>query len=559
MFPALKSAFVPLIALALVVGAGVALQSHSAQADIGGGASSGVWFLENYGDVGDTLCTDGDPRDIRLFGNAPLVNHIWDNDPTDDPQVIQIASNDDLIMCVEPNDPTFNVVFDTTGDGGWTEAYCGNLGTECIDEEGVGDDALTVVRTTNPPLDLIAITFDCNGASVQTITIRQDDAFAGAGDEIVFRIMCKGFPANMSLSAVPTTVESSPATGNTSYALIRAVITDAAGNPVLPSNKVDVSTTGCGISTAAVDTLDERNEVLFNAGTGTHDGLNLAAINAEFDFPPLVNFLDILAFGGRDLPQAGPLNPPLIEVDTNAAPDTLPDDADGVPNHSEALVLFHAAGCDAGVYTVTFEINNPKPAADLETSVDITVIGPPAFITVSAAPTELICGEKSEITVTATDINNRAVSDNTRIEVLTNWGGVFGGTGTSLTTPQPVNPLSSTTVELFDGIGIAFLLTSVDHHGPYEVLAASTAPQFGTSIEDSQPVVAQVTVTCTLAELTEVLAPDTGTGAVGPIRPPNTGDSGLAAGTVGSGTLLAIVGAALGVLAVIARRRLPIS
>ncbi len=326
----------------------------------------------------------------------------------------------------------------------------------------------------------------------------------------------------------------------------------------LPYLAVEVSTTGCGLSNTGVDHLQERHEVLFNEGTGVHPplgGLDLTAINAEFDFPPLSNFLDILAFGGRDTPLPGPVNAALIEVDTNAFPDNVLNQADGVPNHSEALVLFHGAGCDAGVYTVTFKINNPSPTADVEASVDITVIGAPAFITVSAAPTELICGEKSEITVTVTDINNRPVSDNTRIEVLTNWDGVFGGTGTSLTRVQPVNPLSSTAVEIFDGSGIAFLLTSPAHFGPYEVLAASTQPQFGTSLEDSLPVVAQVTVTCTLAEETEALAPDTGTGTIGPIRPPNTGDAGLAAEGFGSGTLLAIAGAGLIALATITRRR----
>ena len=558
MFPALKRLFIPLVALTLVSGVGVALQPRAAEADLSGTApNSGVWFLQKYGSVSDVDCEDdGDLRQVRLFGSGEVTEINEDSGVGGDLPVIQVPANkdtkDELIMCVQPAANDLNVVFDTNGGGEWNEAHCGNLGTECTGEEGVGDDALTVVGGAPNDLSLIAITFSCNGASVQTITIRQDDAFAGLGDEITFRIMCKGYPANMTLGATPTTVESSPAIYSTSHALLRAIITDSAGNPVLPTTKVNIDGGGCTVSVPEVDELDERNEVLFDEGHNSHDGLDLDTVNAEFGTPPLQNFLDIIAFSDRSIPEAT-ASTNTIEVDTNAFPDDPEDHADGVPNHSEALAIFHAEGCAPGVYTVTFEVNNPPGTADLEASVDITVIGPPAFITVTAAPTELICGEKSEITVSVTDVNNRAVSDNTRVEVLTNWGGVFGGTGTSLTTNQPVNPLSSTTVEIFDGSGIAYLLTSPEHHGPYEVVAASTLSPISGTIDDAPQVVAQVTVTCTLANQTQITAPDTGTGT-SVIRPPNTGGAGLA-DHGGSGTLLVIAGAGLIALAVIARRR----
>jgi hypothetical protein len=558
MFPALKRLFIPVVVLALVAGAGAVLQPRAAHADLSGtNNEDGVWFLENYGSPGDVDCEDdGDPREVRLFGTGNVTEINEASGIGDELPVIQVPANkdtdDELIMCVQPNANDLNVVFDTNGGGEWNEAHCGDLDTECVDEEGVGDDALTVVPSggTND-LSLIAITFSCNGASVQTITIRQDDAFGGLGDEISFRIMCKGYPANMTIGATPTTVEAYPALYNTSHSLIRAVITDSAGNPVLPTTTVHVTTTGCSVSVAAVDELTERNEALFNEGGTTLDGFDLGAIDGEFGTPPLANFLGIAAFSDRDIPLAD-ASGQTIEVDTNAYPDDPEDNADGVPNHSEFLAIFHAEGCDPGVYTVTFEINNPSGTDDVEASTDITVIGAPAFITVTAAPTELICGEKSEITVSVTDANNRAVSDNTKIEVLTNWGGVFGGTGTSLTEDQPVNPLSSTTVEIFDGSGIAYLLTSPAHHGPYEVLAASTQPEWGSSIENGL-VTAQVTVNCTLGSETEITAPDTGTGT-SVIRPPNTGDGGVA-DRVGSGTLFAIAGASLVALAGIARRR----
>jgi hypothetical protein len=119
---------------------------------------------------------------------------------------------------------------------------------------------------------------------------------------------------------------------------------------------------------------------------------------------------------------------------------------------------------------------------------------------------------------------------------------------------QPVNPLSSTAVELFDGTGTAFLITSPEHVGPYEVLAASTIGPFSGTVEDAPRVTAQATVTCTLGTAPDVIAPDTGTGE---IRPPNTGDAGLADGS-GSATawLPGIAGAALIALAAIAARRL---
>jgi len=543
MFQALKKILLPLALFALIVGAGAALQTPKAEADLAGtGAEAGVWFLDSYGAVGETDCEDdGDLREVRLFGTGDVTEINEDSGIGTQLPVIQIGSTDELIMCVQPADSTANVVFDTTGGGEWNDAHCTDLGTFCVDEEGVGDDAMTVVIGGNVNLDLIAVTFSCISASVQTIDITQDDA----SDEISFRIMCKGPANSLQLSVTPSTVESNPAAFNTSHSLIRAIITDAAGNPVLPTTDADITVSGCGVTGDEVDTLDERNEALDNEGTGTHDGINLGSINAEFGVPPLPNFLDIFTFSDRNNVPLPTISVGTIEVDTNTP-------LDGVPNHSEALAIFHAEGCPAGVYTVTMEINNPGTANDIEATAEITVIGPPAFITVTAAPTELVCGEKSEITVTVTDINNRPVSDNTQIEIITNWGGVFGGTGSSLTSNQPVNPLSSATVDIIDGDGIAFLLTSPDHYGPYEVLAASTQPLFGDGLEDTPRVTSQVTVTCTIGVPPTEVAPDTGTGS---IRPPNTGEAGLAGGSVGSGTLLAIAGATFIALAAIARRR----
>jgi hypothetical protein len=64
-------------------------------------------------------------------------------------------------------------------------------------------------------------------------------------------------------------------------------------------------------------------------------------------------------------------------------------------------------------------------------------------------------------------------------------------------------------------------------------------------------VTAQATVNCILGTDTVVTAPDTGTGQ---IRPPNTGDAGLASGPAGSASLFAVAGATLIALVAIARR-----
>jgi hypothetical protein len=524
MFPALKKALLPAVLTALLLGAASQLQTETANADLEGTtAGDGVWFLQNYSPGGATSCDAGNLRGVRLFG-AGDVSHIDENDgilvngQRQDP-IVQLGADDELIMCVEPRGDNANVIFTTSGAGIWTNARCLNLGNNCLDEEGVGSGTLTVVATGNPnDLDLIAITFSCEFAGSQTIRIIQDDE----DDDIRFTIMCKGNPASMAIFVSPTRVESSPALGNSSIALIRAEVTDASGQPVLPGTTADITVSRCALSSDAVDTPEERDYAV-----GLFD---------DFKELPQKYFDDVDALGALFGPEGPALTVTLVEVDTNQP-------KDGVPNHSEVLALFHAEGCEPGPVTVTIRIENERD--DLEVTATITVVGPPAFITISASPTTLVCGEKSEITVSVTDKLNQLVSDHTFIEVVTNWGGVLGGTGSSLVNGGPVDPVSNTTITLLNGVGKAYLITSDTHIGQYEVLAASTASFFGRNLENHPPVVAQVTVTCTKGT-TSVTAPNTGTGTsnVGTIRPPNTGDGGLVAPSgQGGASLLAIAGA----------------
>jgi hypothetical protein len=204
----------------------------------------------------------------------------------------------------------------------------------------------------------------------------------------------------------------------------------------------------------------------------------------------------------------------------------------------------------------------------------ITVVGPPASITVAAAPTSLNCGEKATITVTVKDSAGQNVSDRTRVELVTNFGGVIGGTTATLgpvsVAGGNVYPVSSSSAETFNGVATAYLLTSTDHVGPYEVVAAAggsvmasngyLSPWYApgttsannltpntsayypwynqgllTYSPSSAPVNAQATVTCSVpgapagAAAPIVTAPRTGQGPADAfaIRPPNTGDAGL--------------------------------
>jgi hypothetical protein len=253
--------------------------------------------------------------------------------------------------------------------------------------------------------------------------------------------------------------------------------------------------------------------------------------------------------------------------------------ADGYTNSdgivSACLYVNDAAapGITPGKANITAIIENPSPVfssyqpvyapQNLVLTAVLTVVGPPASVKVAASPTTLQCGEKSTITATVTDSVGQNVSDHTRIELVSNFGSTIGGTGATLGFPGtgPVNPISSSAAETFSGVATAFLLTSTEHVGPYEVVVATggstglgnsnaasvivgqgatsslvplglqNGPTFAGSVGlfSTAPVSAQATVTCALPAgvlpaIPPIVAPRTGEG----IRPPNTGDAGLA-------------------------------
>jgi hypothetical protein len=280
-----------------------------------------------------------------------------------------------------------------------------------------------------------------------------------------------------------------------------------------------------------------------------------------------------------------------VYVDTTLAPGTTPGKI-----NVQAIVESPTQG---GLYNPGLGVNPYYPLGNnlslpnylgvpnIVLTATITVVGPPASITVAAAPTSLNCGEKATITVTVKDSAGQNVSDRTRVELVTNFGGVIGGTTATLgpvsVAGGNVYPVSSSSAETFNGVATAYLLTSTDHVGPYEVVAAAggsvmasngaLAPWYTTGAvstsnltpnasayfpwynqgllsysPSSAPVNAQATVTCSVpgapaaaASAPVVTAPRTGQGPADAfaIRPPNTGDAGLASSNGSSWTLVA--------------------
>jgi hypothetical protein len=189
-----------------------------------------------------------------------------------------------------------------------------------------------------------------------------------------------------------------------------------------------------------------------------------------------------------------------------------------------------------GTYILTFVVTTPLTTISVIETATIKVVGPAAALTVTAAPTSLICGEKATITGTVKDAIGQNVSDGTPVLLDTNIGGVVAPGG------SVIGGTGGTVVATLGGSFTAFLLTSTVNSGPYEVVATVETSTEGALIST------QVTVRCTGAvaaapapaptAAAAVTPPRTGTG----ITPPSTGDGGLADSSGSSWTLLAGLG-----------------
>jgi hypothetical protein len=356
-------------------------------------------------------------------------------------------------------------------------------------------------------------------------------------DSISQHVVCRGAPSSKStITATPASVEIVPAVGSVSHSLVTVTLLDSDGNQAGIGTQVDFSVDRCSIRTASVNT-----KATYDAASTVFKAYNVnsSATAAAIEAAPAVSgsyktsnstkaFDDINTDGSS----ANTLAPAVLGCNpTDSTPTATP-----------------------GVATITAIIT--ASGADVVLTTKVTVVGPPFAMTISASPTTVRCGEKATITVSVKDAIGQNVSDHTRVEAVTNAGGVLGGTGAVANNAGPVVPVSSTVGETFQGQATFYLLTSEQHEGPYEVVvttggAGSLGSALG-GVFSTPPVVIQTTVTCTgpapvvaapsaPAAAPTITAPRTGQGPS--ISPPNTGDAGLASASTGTNwTLFALVG-----------------
>jgi hypothetical protein len=380
----------------------------------------------------------------------------------------------------------------------------------------------------------VIVDVTCEDAGTFDLSFAADMVGSGSAGNI--EVTCVGEVDEGLITATPTKVEIVPAQGSVSYSLIVVELLDENGDPVQESAGVDFSTDRC-------EFLDED-------GIGDLETLK-AALDVFADYDPnhpdsAVDVHDFVDANIEDDPD---------DVSNEVPSFTLDDDAgDFDEDDTLAAIVLDCSDEDTvpGIAEVCFQVD--QEGGDVMGCVKVTVVGPPAKVTAAAAPTTLICGEKATITVTVKDSADQNVSDHTRVEAVTNLGGVLAGTGAVAGQAGLVVPISSTVAETFNGVATFYLLTSDAHAGPYEVVIAtggSGSVNTGLGgVFSTPPQVTQVTVTCSQPVVAApaaptVTAPSTGTGSV---SPPNTGDGGLVADQTSAGFSWALVAVA-GVLA----------
>jgi len=386
-------------------------------------------------------------------------------------------------------------------------------------------DAITIIDVT------------CNSAGNFDLTFSDEDE---EENSISMNVICRGPASSKSTIACdpsPCSVEIIPAMGNVSHSLVTVTLLDADGNMAGEGAEVDFTVDRCSIESAGVATA-----ATYGAARTTFRAWN---VNSSSTATAI---------------EASPAAVAAVDSTRQA------DNTKSFMNTAgDATVASAVLGCNPddanptatpGVATVT-AIIAVTGGQDVVLQTKITVVGPPFSMTISASPATVRCGEKSTITVSVKDAIGQNVSEHTRIEAVTNAGGVLGGTGAVANNSAPVTPISSTVGETFSGQATFYLLTSEQHSGPYEVVvttggSGSLGNALG-GVFSTPPVVIQTTVTCTLPQpvvaapsapsaAPTITAPRTGQGPT--ISPPNTGDAGLAATSGSSWALFAIVGVA---------------
>lgn len=350
-------------------------------------------------------------------------------------------------------------------------------------------------------------------------------------DTVRFNVSCFDDPDVVDILATPGRVESVPAKGSTAHSLIQVFITTEDDGPVPTDTEVQFIAERCAIETEGVNSLEERDEAIENdAGPSglpfSADEWEEFANEEEPDDKPLYDVYELEDTG----------DPGVLQIDVD-------EDDDGLPDRSEALAIFHAdlgsehsGKCAPGPVEITVAVE-VEDDPDIVVSFTLTVVGPPAAVAVAADQASVRCGELVRLNAVIKDAAGQDVSDHTLAEVITNYGGVLGGTGAVAGQQGVTTPLSSTVTETFDGVATFYLLTSNQHTGPYEVLVlsgggGSVADQrlgglFSTPVQTGRAVVScagpAAVAPAAPAAPPSITAPSTGQG----IRPPNTGDAGL--------------------------------
>jgi hypothetical protein len=521
-------------------------------------------------DGGDDCNSDDDgdePDDFVIF------------DITDFPSgtLTRYATVDDsLFVCVIVDEDSF-VSFDTNDYGTWNDPQCffddGDGGTDwddCLEVEDEGTDQMTVNVALDGEYDLtdgVVARFDCeDDPGTAEVTISND------ADTWEFDIRCFGEPDSATLTALPAKVETKPALGSTSHSLITMTIVDEDGDPVNPTGlEVDWSTDKC--------TIDGISFAEYFAGF-PGDGLFAASLRLLDGISPF----DGLNFDQEANDVGDPFDPRHFPNNRDSSLANFSPEVEfeqlTLPENTAARAVLH---CDSalvtpGKATVVGEID--LPGDDIVKSVEVTVVGPPASISVTAAAASVECGKTVAITATILDAAGQNVSDHSLAEAVTNAGGVLGGTGAVVNQAGPVVPVSSTVTETFAGKATFYLVTSQANVGTYTVIVTtggggsvgsfqsiegfrsleSNEDDFDAFIEffvpdnlggwwSTPPISGQVEVKCTAAPA--VSAPATGTGT---LAAPRTGDGGLV-GAGSSSTLYSLAGALAFALAGVATLR----
>ncbi len=362
----------------------------------------------------------------------------------------------------------------------------------CAGMTGVGTARLEIADINNQIANLAPTTFPREGIAVpfrcpaQPGTARM---VVGQGSfTITFFMVCHGPLSSLQLSATATTLEIIPQPGSVAHSLLKLQLFDQFGG-IVAGRFVDWRVDRCAIEVDDVSTVEGALNVL----SGT--------IPAHLTLAPDSNF----------------------QLDTGR---NLVYDFDG-DGKLEALALAvihceppHAPSQSGGPLHVTATIMEPGGALFVA-SLTLTVIGPPAGISVIATPTSVPCGQKVAASAAVLDAAGQPVSDNTPVEFVAN----VGSTSSAVGFLAPVAPVSSSIAFTISGLATTYLLTSEVTTGTYEIVASAEG------MPGLPPVTGSARISC-FKQTPAVSAPTAQAAspaatAPRPIAPPNTGDAGI--------------------------------